>query len=76
MPTINEKKTAKSKPQLKNLDGLFGLDGEDTQGKLNIQEIPAIAPIPFEGYPFRLYEGERLDDMVESVKANITVVKL
>ena len=25
---------------------------------------------PFKGHPFRLYEGERLDDMVASIKAN------
>jgi len=69
-----EKKTAKPKPQLKNLDDLFALDGEGAQGKLQIQEIPVFAPIPFEGHPFRLYEGERLDDMVESVKANGVLV--
>lgn len=25
---------------------------------------------PFEGHPFRIYEGERLDDMVESIRQN------
>ena len=24
--------------------------------------------VPFHNHPFRLYEGERLDDMVESIK--------
>jgi len=68
------KKTAKPKPQLKNLDDFFALNGEETQGKLNIQEIPIANLIPFDGHPFRLYEGERLEDMVESVKANGVLV--
>ena len=29
---------------------------------------------PFKGHPFRLYEGERLNNMVESVKANGIIV--
>ena len=67
-------KTTKSKPQLNKLDDLFGLDGKETQSKLKIQEIPITNLIPFDGHPFRLYEGERLDDMVESVKANGVLV--
>jgi len=63
-------KTAKPKPQLKNLDDLFALDGEAAQGKAKIQELPIAELVPFEGHPFRLYEGERLEDMVESVRAN------
>lgn len=31
--------------------------------------------IPFHNYPFRLYEGERLDDMVESIREHV-VLKL
>jgi ParB family chromosome partitioning protein len=68
--TAKEKKTAKPKPQLKKIDDLFGLSGEEAQGKFKIQEIPISNLIPFEGHPFRLYEGERLEDIVESVKAN------
>ena len=30
--------------------------------------IPAEKIVPFHNHPFRLYEGERLDDMVESIK--------
>ena len=60
----------KKKPQLNKLNDLFGLDGEETQSKLKIKEIPIANLIPFDGHPFRLYEGERLDDMVESIKAN------
>jgi hypothetical protein len=31
------KKPVKTKPQLKTLDALFALDGEESQGKLKIQ---------------------------------------
>ena len=68
------KKTPKPKPQLKNLDELFALDGEEAQGKLKIQEIHVNSLIPFEGHPFNLYEGERLDDMVASITANGVLV--
>jgi ParB family chromosome partitioning protein len=35
--------------------------------------ILSIAPnklVPFDGHPFKLYEGQRLQDMVESIRAN------
>lgn len=32
--------------------------------------IPAEKIVPFHNHPFRLYEGKRLDDMVESIKAH------
>ena len=31
---------------------------------------------PFRGHPFHLYEGERLDDMVASIKANGVLVPI
>lgn len=71
MPT---KKTVKTKPQLKNLDDLFALDGEEASGKLKIQDIPLDKFTFFPGHPFRLQEGERLDDMAESIKANGVLV--
>jgi len=67
-------RTIKSKPQLNKLDDLFGLDGNESQSKIKIQEIPIANFIPFDGHPFRLYEGERLDDMVTSIKANGVLV--
>ena len=33
-----------------------------------IQMIPVDKIVPFHNHPFRLYEGERLNDMVESIK--------
>jgi ParB family chromosome partitioning protein len=72
-----------SKARLKNLDDLFNLnDGvnplESTMPIIATQPVSkrAVTSIeiekltPFKGHPFRLYEGERLDDMVESIKAN------
>lgn len=75
MPT-KKTKTERPKPQLKNLDALFNIDEEETQGKLKIQEMPIENLIPFEHHPFRLYEGERLEDMVESIKANGVLVPI
>ena len=62
------------RPPLKSLDEYFCLDGEEAQSKLKIQKIPIANLIPFNGHPFCLYEGERLEDMVASVKANGVLV--
>ena len=40
----------------------------------SIVSTPVGQLIPFKGHPFRLYEGERLDDMVASIKANGVLV--
>ena len=78
----------KPKPRLKNLDDLFDLnDGTNlpeqaaaimgTQPCKNAVIMTAIdALTPFKGHPFRLYDGERLDDMVESIKANGVLVPI
>ena len=76
-------KTAGPKPRLRKLDDLFDLtDGEnplitstpiiETQTPSNrMVVLLAIEQLtPFRNHPFRLYEGERLDDMVESIKKN------
>ena len=36
-----------------------------TKALINISDL-----IPYKDHPFKLYEGERLKDMVESIKAN------
>ena len=71
---ISEVKILRTKPQLKNIDDLFGLDAVAEPGKIKIQDIPVNNFVPFTRHPFRLHEGERLDDMVESVKANGVLV--
>jgi len=79
----------KPKPRLKNLDDLFKLN--DGVNPLDISEpIIQTQPhdkrviifividklTPFKGHPFRLYEGERLDDMVASIRANGVLVPI
>ena len=79
----------KSKPRLKNLDDLFSLNDHvnplekalpimDTQpaGKRAVVSLKLDKLTPFSGHPFRLYEGEQLDDMVESIKANGVLVPI
>jgi len=79
----------KARPRLKNLDDLFLLnadnkpdDNSDTakspatlveryQSYVSINSL-----VPFTAHPFRLYEGERLEDMVESIKANGVLIPI
>ena len=74
-------------PKMKNLDELFKLNEGvnpleqmrpiiETQpvNKHGVVYIPIEQLTPFRGHPFRLYEGERLDDMVSSIKANGVLV--
>ena len=83
--------TSKSiaKPRLQNLDDLFKLnDGVNPieqaipiiQTQPNHRRSVVFTPVgqllPFKGHPFRLYEGERLDDMVASIKANGVLVPI
>lgn len=48
------------------VDLLYGDDG--SVPKYEIEMLPIDSVRPFRNHPFRLYEGERLDDMVESIK--------
>ena len=80
----------KSKPRLKNLDDLFNLnDGvnpvEDTKLPIISTQQPSKRAFifvelnmltPFKGHPFKLYEGERLDDMVASIMENGVLVPI
>lgn len=68
------------KPRLKNLDELFKLNDEqgfsvatevqqtERECKRMQSSIAIQSLTPFPGHPFKLYEGERLDDMVDSIK--------
>lgn len=68
--------------KLKTLDELFLLDEEhqaqDELAKKSIESkmIPIDKLIPFSNHPFRLYEGERLDDMVDSIINNGVLVPI
>lgn len=71
------------KPSVINVNDLFGFkDDEDekiedikeeTKGatELNISNL-----IPFKNHPFKLYEGDRLTDMVESIKEHGVITPL
>ncbi|NLP18146.1 MAG: ParB N-terminal domain-containing protein [Firmicutes bacterium] len=62
-----QKKT--DKPKIINMRDLFNLpDEDDNLANSNIKEAEISRLKPFGNHPFRLYEGERLDDMVESIK--------
>lgn len=72
MPKLN--------PHIKSIDDLLRLDAEFGENQLAERPAPvpanSITSLPiskirmFRKHPFRLYEGERLDDMVESVMVN------
>jgi len=50
-------------------DAVDVLCGEDISAPKNgIEMLPIDSIRPFRKHPFRLYEGERLDDMVESIR--------
>lgn len=73
----------KMKPRIRSLNDLFAneevqpypnevssSDVQTADGKNGLQFIPPKKIRTFLNHPFRLYDGERLDDLVESVKAN------
>ena len=70
MPKIN--------PRIKSIDDLLGLDAAEESSveptpslslpiKNTIVTLPPQAIRSFRGHPFRLYEGDRLSDLVESI---------
>ena len=73
MPKIN--------PRIKSIDDLLGLDApaEETVEPTPSVSLPTKNTIitlspqairGFRGHPFRLYEGDRLNDLVESISAH------
>ena len=66
---INNGTEKTNKPKIINMRDLFNLpDEDDNLANSNIKEAEISRLKPFGNHPFRLYEGERLDDMVESIK--------
>jgi ParB family chromosome partitioning protein len=59
------------KPKLKNIDDIFQLG--EIQG---ITQVQLSELVPFHNHPFRLYDNERLEDMVASIKANGVLVPI
>lgn len=60
-----------SKNNMINLNEMFGLEDEnnniETEGK-RATEVNLSQLVPFLNHPFKLYQGDRLDDMVQSIK--------
>ena len=59
-------------PKRKVFQDAVDLLGTPEEGNVPVSNgqmmIPTEKIVPFHNHPFRLYEGERLDDMVESIK--------
>ncbi len=66
----------KGKPRLQNIDEMFGLDGTEAPGagKNAIVPVRIDKLTPYSGNPFRLYDGERFEDMTASIKTNGVLV--
>lgn len=72
MPKVN--------PRIKSLNDLLGVDtepestipaeGEAAQTPNGVQYLPPKLIRSFHQHPFRLYEGDRLNDLVESIQEN------
>lgn len=63
------------KDEVKKVQPFMAIFGEDYEEELNKNEDKANQDtlkieqlVPFKNHPFKLYEGERLDEMVESIK--------
>lgn len=67
---------SKLQPQLKNLNDLFSNMKEQSAYRQTVSSIVVDKLIPFDGHPFSLYEGERFDDMVESIRTNGILVPI
>lgn len=57
-----------SERKLMSLDDMFGDSEYKGDINLGIVEVEIDKLIPFVNHPFKLYEGERLDNMVKSIK--------
>ena len=58
-----------SKGKVRSFADIFGEDiTQEAKVKSGITEIEISKLIPFSNHPFKLYEGERLNDMVTSIK--------
>ncbi|SCG83678.1 Stage 0 sporulation protein J [Proteiniborus sp. DW1] len=65
------------KRKIININDLFS-DEEDIleSSDSGIKEIDLSQLVPFKNHPFKLYEGERLNDMVESIKEHGIILPL
>jgi ParB family chromosome partitioning protein len=63
-----------ARPQLKDVDDLF--DSMESTFIDTIKSVELAKLVPYQGYRFQLYEGERLEDMVESIRKNGVLVPI
>ncbi|OZV13476.1 hypothetical protein CIW83_02725 [Tissierella sp. P1] len=63
-----------------NVNDILGITDDDLEEnqpkKTGITEIELSKLIPFKNHPFKLYEGERLNDMVDSIKEHGVITPL
>ena len=79
---MTEKARKLTVPRLNSLDDLYLLDNphgdngssDNTGSALQTLDISQLTP--FVTHPFRLYQGERLEDMVQSIKNNGVIVPI
>lgn len=60
-----------SKKRLQSFEDMFGkemLEADEKEETAGVIELDIDILVPFKAHPFKLYEGQRLDDMVESIK--------
>lgn len=69
-------KKIKEKPILKNIDEILGITETKTITKSPINTVSIKKLIHFKNHPFKLYEDERFNDMVESITANGIIVPI
>lgn len=70
-----------SKMGIINLNDLFGCNDDElvenkVQQSTGTTEVKLSQLVPFSNHPFKLYEGDRLNDMVESIKEHGVITPL
>jgi ParB family chromosome partitioning protein len=61
---------------LKNLDDMIGSFEQNAESESPYRHINIDLLMPFSKHPFTLYDGERLEDMVESIKNNGVIIPI
>ena len=61
----------KNKPRLKNIDEMFGIEDLKSSDLIPVNNL-----LPFKNHPFNLYDGERFENMADSIKANGIIVPI
>ena len=59
-----------------NIADMFGLPSESRPETGSKEEVLISKLVPFRNHPFKLYDGERLNDMVESIKEHGVITPL